>query len=553
MEEINNFIKTIMEKDLKEGRCKQIVTRFPPEPNAYLHIGHARAIINDFELAKCFNGKTNLRFDDTNPVNEGSEYVDAIIEDLKWLGYTPDNIFFGSDYFDKTYDKAILLIKKGLAYVDDLSQEEMTKYRGTLTEPGVNSPCRNRSIEENLDLFERMKNGEFKDGEKTLRAKIDMASPNINMRDPVMYRIIHIAHHRQGTKWCIYPMYDFAHPLQDAFEGVTHSLCSIEYDNHRVLYDWFVEKCEMEHIPHQYEWGRLNITNTVMSKRYLRQLVEGGYVTGYDDPRMPTLVGLKRRGFTPEAIKEFILYTGLSRINSTTDAENLDHFLRENQKMIATRPMAVINPLLVIIDNYEEGKIEYLKAFNNMENEALGSHEIPFSKYLYIEKEDFIEEKPNKKWKRLAKDVEVRLMNAYFIKCEAIEKNDKGEIIAIHCTYDPATKSGSGFEGRKPNGTIHFVEASTALKATFNLFEPLIFDATEETKDLSFIERLNKNSWNVYHGFVEPFVKNSPVGTHYQFVRNGYFCTDKLSSDKELIFNRTCGLKSTFNPNNTQK
>lgn len=549
MEEINNFIKTIMEKDLQEGRVKEIVTRFPPEPNAYLHIGHARAIINDFELAKCFSGKTNLRFDDTNPVNEGAEYVDGILADLKWLGYTPDNVFFGSDYFDKTYEKAILLIKKGLAYVDDQSQEETTKNRGTLTEPGINSPYRDRSVEENLDLFERMKNGEFKDGEKTLRAKIDMASPNINMRDPVMYRILHVPHHRQGNKWCIYPMYDFAHPLQDAFEGITHSLCSIEYDNHRVLYDWFVEKCEMEHVPHQYEWGRLNITNTIMSKRYLRQLVEGKYVTGYDDPRMPTLVGLRRRGFTPEAIKGFIIYTGLSRINSTTEADNLDHFLREDQKMIATRPMAVLNPLKVVIDNYEEGKVEWLDALNNMENPELGSHKIPFSKYLYIEKEDFVEVKPNKKWKRLALDVEVRLMNSYFIRATSVVKDENGEIVEVHATYDEKTRSGNNFSERKPNGTIHFVEATTALDATFNLFEPLIFDATEETKDLSFIERLNKNSWIVNHGFVEPFLKDSEVGTHYQFVRNGYFCTDKESSPDKLIFNRTCTLKSSFTPN----
>ena len=549
MEEINNFIKTIMEKDLQEGRVKEIVTRFPPEPNAYLHIGHARAIINDFELAKCFSGKTNLRFDDTNPVNEGAEYVDAILADLKWLGYTPDNVFFGSDYFDKTYEKAILLIKKGLAYVDDQSQEETTKNRGTLTEPGINSPYRDRSVEENLDLFERMKNGEFKDGEKTLRAKIDMASPNINMRDPIMYRILHVPHHRQGNKWCIYPMYDFAHPLQDAFEGITHSLCSIEYDNHRVLYDWFVEKCEMEHVPHQYEWGRLNITNTIMSKRYLRQLVEGKYVTGYDDPRMPTLVGLRRKGFTPEAIKDFIIYTGLSRINSTTEADNLDHFLREDQKMVATRPMAVLNPLKVVIDNYEEGKVEWLDALNNMENPELGSHKIPFSKYLYIEKEDFVEVKPNKKWKRLALDVEVRLMNSYFIKATSVVKDENGEIVEVHATYDEATRSGNNFNERKPNGTIHFVEATTALEASFNLFEPLIFDATEETKNLSFIERLNKNSWNVAHGFVEPFLKDSQVGTHYQFVRNGYFCTDKESTKDKLVFNRTCTLKSSFTPN----
>ena len=549
MAEINNFIKTIMEKDLKEGKVSEIITRFPPEPNAYLHIGHARAIINDFELAACFNGKTNLRFDDTNPVNEGEEYVNAIIDDLKWLGYTPDLVCFGSDYFEKTYEMAVLLIKKGLAYVDDLTQEETTAYRGTLTEPGKNSPYRDRSVEENLDLFERMRKGEFKDGEKTLRAKIDMASPNINMRDPVMYRILHVAHHRQGDKWCIYPMYDFAHPLQDSFEGVTHSLCSIEYDNHRPLYDWFVEKCELPHVPHQYEWGRLNITNTIMSKRYLRQLVEGKYVVGYDDPRMPTLVGLRRKGFTPEAIKEFILYTGLSRINSTTDAENLDYFLREDQKLKATRPSAILDPLKVVITNYPEDQIEWLDAPENMENEELGNRKVAFGKYLYIEKEDFIEEKPNKKWKRLAKDVEVRLMHAYFIKCNEVIKDENGEIIEIHCTYDPATKCGLGFDERKPNGTIHYVEATTALNATFNLFNPLIFDATEETKHLSFIERLNPTSWEVKKGFVEASLKDSKVGSHYQFVRNGYYCTDKDSTSDNLVFNRTCGLKSSFNPN----
>ncbi|MBQ7242618.1 MAG: glutamine--tRNA ligase/YqeY domain fusion protein [Bacilli bacterium] len=546
MEEINNFIKTIMEKDLAEGKVKQIVTRFPPEPNAYLHIGHARAIVNDFELAQAFGGYTNLRFDDTNPVNEGAEYVDAILEDIKWLGYTPKNVFFGSDYFEKTYEKAILLIKKGLAYVDDLSPEETTEYRGTLTEPGRESPWRNRSVEENLELFQQMRDGKFANGEKTLRAKIDMASPNINMRDPVMYRILHVPHHRQGTKWCIYPMYDFAHPLQDAFEGVTHSLCSLEYDNHRPLYDWFVEKCEMEHVPHQYEWGRLNITNTIMSKRYLRQLVEGHYVTGYDDPRMPTLRGLKRRGFTAEAIKNFIVYTGLSRINSTTEAENLDVFLREDQKLKAIRPMAVLRPLKVIVDNYPEGQVEYLDAVNNVENEELGTRKIAFSKTLYIEREDFIETKPNKKWKRLSIGDEVRLMNAYFIRAVSVDKDENGEITVVHCTYDPETKSGSSFDGRKPNGTIHFVEASTALPATFNLYEPLIFDETEETKGLSFIERLNPNSWNKIQGFVESSLKDTKPLDHFQFIRNGYFCTDKDSTADGLVFNCTCPLKSSF-------
>ncbi len=547
MEEINNFIKTIMEKDLEEGRVKSIVTRFPPEPNAYLHIGHARAVINDFELAKAFGGYTNLRFDDTNPVNEGAEYVQAIINDIRWLGYEPKNIFFGSDYFEEQYNRAVLLIKKGLAYVDDLSADEITEYRGTLTEPGKDSPYRNRSIEENLKLFQEMREGKYGNGEKTLRAKIDMASPNINMRDPVMYRILHVPHHRQGTKWCIYPMYDFAHPLQDAIEGVTHSMCSLEFDNHRPLYDWFVEKCEMPNVPHQYEWGRLNITNTVMSKRYLRQLVDGGYVTGYDDPRMPTLVGLKRKGLTPEAIKNFIVYTGLSRINSTTNAENLDNFLREELKLKATRPMAVLNPLKVVIDNYPEGQIEYCDAPNNMENEELGSRQIAFGKYLYIEQDDFVEEKPNRKWKRLSVGDEVRLMHAYFIKCNSVVKDADGKITEIHCTYDPETKSGSGFDARKPNGTIHYVEATTALKATFNLYEPLVFDETEETKGKTFIERLNPNSWVKLEGFVEASLADTKPLDHFQFIRTGYYCTDKDSTKDNLIFNRTCPLKSSFN------
>ena len=547
MEEISNFIKTIMEKDLEEGRVKQIVTRFPPEPNAYLHIGHARAIINDFELAKAFGGYTNLRFDDTNPVNEGAEYVQAIINDIKWLGYEPKNIFFGSDYFEEQYNRAILLIKKGLAYVDDLNAEQITEYRGTLTEPGKNSPFRDRSIEENLKLFQEMRDGKYGDGEKTLRAKIDMAHPNINMRDPVIYRILHVPHHRQGNKWCIYPMYDFAHPLQDAIEGVTHSMCSLEFDNHRILYDWFVEKCEMPNVPHQYEFGRLNITNTVMSKRYLRQLVDQGYVDGYDDPRMPTLVALKRKGFTPEAIRNFILYTGLSRINSVTNAEELDSFLREEQKMKATRPMAVLKPLKVVIDNYPEDKIEYLEASNNMENPDLGNRQIAFGKYLYIEQDDFIEEKPNRKWKRLSIGDEVRLMHAYFIKCNSVVKDDNGNIVELHCTYDPETKSGSGFEGRKPNGTIHYVEATTALKATFKLFEPLIFDETPETEGKSFLERMNPNSLVVLNGYVEASLIDTKPLDRYQFIRNGYYCTDKESTKDNLIFNRTCPLKSSFN------
>lgn len=544
--EINNFIKTIMEDDLKEGRVNEIITRFPPEPNAYLHIGHARAIITNFELAKAFNGYTNLRFDDTNPAKEGQEFVDGIIADLKWLGYTPKNVFYGSDYFEKTYEKAILLIKKGLAYVDDLSQEEMSRMRGTLTTPGTNSPCRDRSVEENLKLFEEMRQGKYKDGEKTLRAKIDMAHPNMNMRDPAMYRIMHINHHRQGNKWCIFPMYDFAHPLQDSFEGITHSLCSLEYDNHRILYDWFIEKCEMEHVPHQYEFGRLNITNTIMSKRYIKQLVDSKKVSGYDDPRMPTLVGLRRRGFTPEAIKSFILSTGLSRVNSTVESSQLDEALREDLKLKAMRKHAIVHPLKVVIDNYPEGQIEYLDCPNNSENEELGSRKIAFSKYCYIEQEDFLEEKPNKKWKRLAKDVEVRFMHAYFVKCNSVVKDENGNIVEIHCTYDPETKSGSGFEGRKPNGNIHFVEATTALKATFRQFEPLMLDETAENKDLDFMEKLNPNSLHIYEGYVEESFKDDQIGTHYQFVRNGYYILDKDSTDSNLVFNRSCELKSSF-------
>ena len=546
MAEINNFIRTLMANDLEEGKVNEIITRFPPEPNAYLHIGHARAIITNFELAKVFNGKTNLRFDDTNPAKEDQEFVDGIIYDLGWLGYKPTNVFYGSDYFEATYEKAILLIKKGLAYVDDLSQEEMSKYRGTLTEPGTNSPYRNRTVEENLKLFEEMRNGVYKDGEKTLRAKIDMAHPNINMRDPAMYRILHLNHHRQGRKWCIYPMYDFAHPLQDSFEGITHSLCSLEYDNHRILYDWFIEKCEMEHVSHQYEFGRLNITNTIMSKRYLRALVDSKKVSGYDDPRMPTLCGLRRRGFTADAIRNFILGTGLSRVNSTVESDQLDEELRNDLKLQTVRPHVVMDPIKVIIDNYPEGQVEELDCVNNPENEELGSRKITFSREVYIEREDFIEEKPNKKWKRLALGVEVRLMHAYFITANSVEKDENGNVTVIHATYDPATKSGSGFNERKPNGNIHFVDASNAVPAEFRLFEPLMLDITEENKDLDFMERLNPESIKVLNGYVEESLKDTKPLDHYQFVRNGYYVTDLDSKEDKLVFNRTCGLKSSF-------
>ena len=544
MNDSSNFIKTIMQKELENGVVDYILTRFPPEPNAYLHIGHARAIITNFELAKCFNGATNLRFDDTNPSKEDTEYVEAIKKDIEWLGYTPKSVNYGSSYFDATYEKAVLLIKKGLAFVDDLDQETLSKYRGSITEAGTESPYRNRSVEENLRLFEEMKNGLYKNGEKTLRAKIDMASPNINMRDPVIYRIMHVHHHQTGDKWCIYPMYDFAHPLQDAFEGITHSLCSIEFEDHRPLYDWVIANCEVEAHPRQIEWGRLGITHMIMSKRYLKQLVDENYVTGYDDPRMPTLVGLRRRGFTPNAIKNFILSTGLSKINSTVDYGMLEHFLREDLKLTTTRPMAVVNPLKVVITNYPEGQIEYVDVLNNSENESLGSHKMAFGREIYIEKEDFLEEKPNKHWKRLSKGIEVRLMHAYFIKCNEVIKDENGEIIELHCTYDPLTKSGSGFNERKPNGTIHYVEASTAVKATFNLFEPLMLD--EKASADNFKERINENSWQVFEGYVEEALKDTCVMDKYQFIRNGYYTTDYSSKGDKLVFNRIAGLKSSF-------
>ncbi len=545
MNDNSNFIKTIMKEELDNGVVDHILTRFPPEPNAYLHIGHARAIIMNFELAKCFDGATNLRFDDTNPSKEDTEYIEAIKKDIAWLGYTPKSIHYGSEYFERTYEKAKLLIKKGLAFVDDLTQEQLSEYRGSINEPGKPSPFRNRSVEENLRLFEEMKEGKYANGEKTLRAKIDMASPNINMRDPVIYRIMHVTHHQTKDKWCIYPMYDFAHPLQDAFEGITHSLCSIEFEDHRPLYEWVIANCEVDAKPRQIEWGRLGITHMIMSKRYLKKLVDEKVVEGYDDPRMPTLVGLRRRGFTPNAIKEFILSTGLSKVNSTVDYGMLEHFLREDLKLKTTRPMAVINPLKVIITNYPEGQIEYVDAPNNMENEALGTHKMAFGRELYIEREDFCEVKPNKHWKRLSKDIEVRLMHAYFIKCNEVIKDENGEIVEIHCTYDPMTKSGSGFNERKPNGNIHYVEATTALPATFNSFEPLLLDEKVSTEN--FMERLNRNSWHTSEGFVEEYLKDTLPEDKYQFIRNGYYTTDKNSRGDNLIFNLTVGLKSSYN------
>ena len=539
----NNFLIERIKADVESGKVKEVITRFPPEPNAYLHIGHARAMITDFEAAEMFGGYTNLRFDDTNPTKEDSEFVEAIIKDIEWLGFHPRNIFYGSDYFERTYEYALVLIKKGLAYVCDLSMEEVNKYRGDFNTPGVNSPYRNRSVEENLELFENMKNGMYKEGEKTLRAKIDMSSPNINMRDPIFYRILYTKHHRQGDKWCIYPMYDFAHPLQDAFEGITHSLCSLEYDNHRPLYDWVIENTGVNATPKQIEFGRLNITNTIMSKRYLRRLVETGAVTGYDDPRMPTLVGLRRRGFTAKSIKDFINGAGLSRTNITVDSSGLDNCIREDLKLQANRLMAVTNPLKVTITNYPEGQIEYVTAMNNNENEELGTREVAFGRTIYIERSDFMLEKPDKHYKRLALGLEVRLYHAYFIKANEVKYDKDGNIIEVLATYDPATKSGSGFNERKPNGTIQFVEATTARKAVFNQFEPLITDE-DESKEIE--ERVNPNSWVKLNGFIENAYPHFNELDRFQFIRDGYYCVDKDSTDSLLVFNRIVPLKSSI-------
>ncbi len=543
----SNFIKHIVVEDLKAGKYDEIVTRFPPEPNGYLHIGHAKSIVLNFELADEFKGRTNLRFDDTNPVKEDVEFVESIKEDVKWLGFDWDGLFFASDYFDTMYEKAVLLIKKGLAYVEDLSQEEIRAYRGTLTEPGKESPSRSRSIEENLDLFERMKNGEFQNGEKVLRAKIDMASPNINLRDPVIYRISHATHHNTGDKWCIYPMYSFAHPLEDAIEAVTHSICTLEFEDQRPFYDWVVEQCEMEATPRQYEFARLNLTNTVMSKRKLKLFVDENIVDGWDDPRMPTISGLRRKGYTPEAIRNFCREIGVSRAFSTVDEQMLEHFIREDLKLKAPRTMAVLEPLKVVITNYPEGQVEWLDAEINPENEEMGTRKIPFSREIYIEQDDFMEEPPSKYF-RLFPGNEVRLKHAYFIKCEEVIKDENGNVIELRCTYDPETKSGSGFTGRKVKGTLHWVEATHAKAAEFRLFEPLILDdAGDEGEDKNFLEKVNPNSLSVLQGFVEENMAAAKGHDKFQFFRHGYFNVDpKLTSEDNLVFNRIVSLKSSF-------
>ena len=546
----SNFIKNIIVNDLDTGKHDSIITRFPPEPNGYLHIGHAKSICLNFGLANEFNGKVNLRFDDTNPVKEDVEYINSIKEDVKWLGFNWDNLYFASNYFDEMYNRAILLIKKGKAYVCDLTQDEIRQYRGTLTEAGKESPYRNRSVNENLDLFERMKNGEFEDGSKVLRAKIDMSSPNINFRDPIIYRISHSTHHNTGDKWCIYPMYAFAHPLEDAIEGITHSICTLEFADQRPLYDWFVKECEMESIPRQIEFARLNLTNSVMSKRKLKQLVDEGIADGWDDPRMPTISGLRRRGYTPDSIKNFCREIGVSKADSKVDSQMLDFFVREDLQSKAPLAMGILKPLKLVITNYPEGQTEMIELENNAKDETKGNRFVPFGKELYIEQDDFMEE-PVKKYFRLFPGNEVRLKGAYFVKCTEVIKDENGNIVEIHCTYDPETKSGSGFTGRKVKSTIHWVEANSAIPCEFRLYEPLILDDAPENEGKHFLEQINPNSIEILQGFAEPTqLENAKIFDKFQFVRNGFFSIDnKYTTNDKLVFNRVVPLKSSFKLN----
>jgi glutaminyl-tRNA synthetase len=546
---VANFIRDIIKEDIESGRYKKVITRFPPEPNGYLHIGHAKSIHINFSLASEFGGYCNLRFDDTNPSKEEQEYVDAIIEDVKWLGYDwQDRLYYASDYFEKLYEYAVELIKKGKAYVCDLSQEEIKKYRGTLTEPGIESPYRNRSVEENLDLFERMRKGEFPDGAKVLRAKIDMASGNINLRDPVMYRIKHESHHRTGDKWCIYPMYDFAHPISDSIEGISHSICTMEYEDHRPLYDWFLDELGIFH-PRQIEFARLNLSHTVLSKRKLLRLVNEGYVTGWDDPRMPTIAGMRRRGYTPEAIRNFCERIGVGKKESIADMALLEYCVREHLNKIAPRVMAVIKPLKVTIINYPEDRMEELDAINNPEDPEAGTRKVPFSKTLYIERDDFMESPP-KEFFRLTIGREVRLRYAYFIKCVDIIKDEKGDIVEVLCTYDPATKGGNAPDGRKVKATLHWVSAPHAIEAEVRLYDYLFTnkdpDNVEEGKD--FLDYINKKSIEVLKFCkLEPSLKDARPGDRFQFERLGYFCVDtKDSKPDRLVFNRIVTLKDEW-------
>ena len=542
-----NFIEQIIEKDLAEGKYETICTRFPPEPNGYLHIGHAKSILLNYGLSQEYNGKFNLRFDDTNPTKEKIEFVESIQADVKWLGADwEDRLFFASNYFDQMYEAAIKLIKKGKAFVCDLTAEQIREYRGTLTEPGKNSPYRDRSVEENLDLFERMKNGEFEDGTKVLRAKIDMASPNINMRDPVIYRVAHMTHHNTGDKWCIYPMYDFAHPIEDAIEGVTHSICTLEFEDHRPLYDWVVKELEYPQPPKQIEFAKLYLTNVVTGKRYIKKLVEEGIVDGWDDPRLVSIAALRRRGFTPESIKMFVELCGVSKANSSVDYAMLEYCIREDLKLKRSRVMAILDPVKLIIDNYPEGQIEELEAPNNMENETLGTRKVPFGKELYIEREDFMVEPP-KKYKRLYPGNEVRLMNAYFVTCVGYDTDEDGNVTAVHCTYDPASKGGNSPDGRKVKGTIHWVSAQDNVQAEVRLYENII-DEEKGVYNEDGSLNLNPNSLTVLKNcYVEKSLKDAKAYDSFQFVRNGFFCVDaKDSKEGALVFNRIVSLKSSF-------
>ena len=542
-----NFIEIEIDKDLASGRYSHVQTRFPPEPNGYLHIGHAKSILLNYGLAQEYHGKFNMRFDDTNPTKEKIEFVESIKADVEWLGADfEDRLFFASDYFDTMYECAVKLIKKGKAFVCDLSAEEIRQYRGDFTTPGKESPYRNRSIEENLRLFEEMKEGKYPDGAKVLRAKIDMASPNINMRDPVIYRIAHESHHNTGDKWCIYPMYDFAHPIEDAVEHITHSICTLEFEDHRPLYDWVVNECEFEEPPRQIEFAKLYLTNVVTGKRYIKKLVEDGIVDGWDDPRLVSIAALRRRGYTPESIKMFVDLCGVAKANSSVDYAQLEYCIREDLKLKKARMMAILHPLKLIIDNYPEGQVEYLPMPNNLENPDLGERQIPFGRELWIEQEDFMEVPP-KKYFRLFPGNEVRLMGAYFVKCVSVDKDEAGNVTAVHCTYDPETKNGSGFTGRKVKGTIHWVNASTAVTAECRLYENIV-DEEKGKLDENGNLNLNPNSLTVLKEcYLEPNFSDAKAFDSYQFVRNGFFCVDyKDSTPEHLVFNRIVSLKSSF-------
>ena len=549
-----NFIEQMIDKDIEEGHCKVVHTRFPPEPNGYLHIGHAKSILLNSGLAQKYNGKFNLRFDDTTPTKEKTEFVEAIKEDIKWLGADwEDRLFFASDYFDQMYEAAVKLIKKGKAYVSDLNADEIREYRGTLTEPGKKDPSADRSVEENLALFEDMKNGRFADGEKVLRAKIDMTSSNINMRDPVIYRVAHMNHHRTGDKWCIYPMYDFAHPIEDAIEGITHSICTLEFEDHRPLYNWVIDEvgCDMipdkeEMPPRQIEFAKLYLTNVVTGKRYIKRLVEEGIVDGWDDPRLVSIAALRRRGFTPESLKMFVELCGISKANSSVDYAMLEYCIREDLKMKKPRMMAILDPVKVVIDNYPEGETEYLDVVNNLENEALGSRKVPFSREIYIDREDFMEEPP-KKYFRMFPGNEVRLMNAYFVTCNSFIKDENGKVTEIHCTYDPASKGGNSPDGRKVKGTIQWVSAAHALDAEVRLYENIV-DEEKGVYNEDGSLNLNPNSLTVLKNCkIEENVKDAKAYDSFQFVRQGFFCVDaKDSTPDHLVFNRIVSLKSSF-------